>query len=65
MAALYIGGEANPAPWEWTELYLCRDVYHCTPSELQQQDWATVQRHLLALEIEHEVKEAKRKEKES
>lgn len=25
----------NPPPWEYIRLILCRDVYHCTPLELE------------------------------
>lgn len=41
---------------EYTELVLCRDVYHCTPTELDAQDWARVQQHLICLEIEARVR---------
>lgn len=39
-------------PWEMIELYLCRDVYHCSPSELDRQDPARVFAHLEALDGE-------------
>ena len=42
-------------PWAWTELILCRDVYHCRPSELEEEDWATVATHLALLEAKAEM----------
>ena len=46
-----------PQPPELLELRLCRDVYHCTPTELAQQPLETVLDHLTCLQIEHEVRE--------
>ena len=45
--ALHTGG--RPVPWEYVELILCRDVYHCTPEALDDQDPVRVFRHLEAL----------------
>jgi hypothetical protein len=42
-------------PWAWTELLLCRDVYHCRPSELYDEEWATVSTHLALLEAKAEM----------
>lgn len=39
-------------PWEYIELQLCRDVYHCTPEELDRQDWERVRVHLRLLGAE-------------
>jgi hypothetical protein len=39
-------------PWEWVELQLCRDVYHCLPSELAEEDATTVLLHLSLLDAE-------------
>lgn len=47
-------------PPEYLELLLCRDVYHCTPSELDAQDWERVQLHLVCLNVE--AKLAKREQ---
>lgn len=33
-------------------MQLCRDVYHCTPSELDAQDFETVMQHVRFMEIE-------------
>lgn len=38
--------ETLPAPWEFTQYRLCRYVYHCTPSELDQEERAVVDLHL-------------------
>jgi hypothetical protein len=46
-------------PWEWLELTLCKDVYHCRPSELAEEEWATVQLHLKLLEAKAEVDASK------
>lgn len=50
----------GPQPPEMLELILCRDVYHCTPRELAEQDLDTVLDHLLVLQVEDEVKRLKR-----
>jgi hypothetical protein len=42
-------------PWEVTELYLCRDVYHCTPLELEEVPWEMVERHLIIINAESEL----------
>lgn len=39
-------------PWEWTELQLCREVYHCLPSALAGEDYDTVATHLEMLAAE-------------
>jgi hypothetical protein len=51
----------GPPPPEYVDLILCRDVYHCTPAELDEQEAARVQAHMLCLEME--VKVAKQREK--
>ncbi len=45
----------GPPPWEYIELVLCRDVYHCTPVELSHIPAEIVMRHLAVLGIEGEV----------
>jgi len=32
-------------PSEWTDFILMRDIYHCTPSELDEQDDAMIEMH--------------------
>lgn len=49
-------------PWAWTELMLCKDVYHCRPSELAEEEWATVSTHMALLEAKAEVDEGKGKQ---
>lgn len=43
-------------PWEYVVLQLCRDVYHCRPSELEQEDAAVVRVHLALLSTEARVR---------
>ncbi len=45
-------------PAEYVDLVLCRDVYHCTPAELDEQDWERVATHLVCLEVETKVRKA-------
>lgn len=42
----------GPAPERLIELILCRDVYHCTPVQLQQVDLATIAAHLTCISAE-------------
>lgn len=48
---------------EYVLLQLCRDVYHCTPLELDEQDWGTISVHLALLTAESKVREAEAKER--
>lgn len=41
---LYTGG---PAPPEYVEMKLCRDIYHCTPIELEEVPLPKVIAHLI------------------
>lgn len=50
-----------PPPWEYVELVLCRDVYHCTPSQLRKENAEDVFAHLEMIGMENQVDEAKRK----
>lgn len=52
--ALFTG--SGQAPVEYTELQLCRDVYHCRPSELAEEDAAVVRVHLALLTAESRVR---------
>jgi hypothetical protein len=38
---------------------LCRDIYHCTPGELDQQDWSRIQAHVEVLAAEAQVRNMK------
>jgi hypothetical protein len=42
-------------PWEYVEMRLCRDVYHCLPSELDREDWGRVRMHMAMMEAETKV----------
>ena len=53
ITALWTNG---PAPAEYTELYLCRDVFYCTPSQLRAEAAEDVLAALACLEAEHYVR---------
>lgn len=48
-------GLSRELPWAYTELRLCRDVYHCTPSELDRQDADRIQMHIAIMNLEAEA----------
>ncbi len=56
---LWTGGVS--APPEYTDLRLCRDVYHCTPSELDAQDARTIALHIAFMNVEEKVAQRKRR----
>ena len=47
--------------WALTELYLCREVYHCRPSELGEEDAETVLFHIELINVERKVEKFKAK----
>lgn len=49
-------GIRREMPFQYTMLRLCRDVFHCTPSELLEQDWELVQDIIAVLNAEEEFK---------
>lgn len=51
-------------PLEYVELILCRDVYHCRPSELEDEDLFTVLKHLACLEGEAKYRKMEEKKRE-
>lgn len=51
----------EPAPLEYIELMMCRDVYHCAPKDLP--PWRIIRRHLAMLEVEATVKAKRQKAK--
>jgi hypothetical protein len=57
---LWTGG--GSAPKEWTDVLLYRDIYHCTPSQLEEQDLGTMRVHLALLDAEARAEAAKRGE---
>jgi hypothetical protein len=42
----------HPPPMEYIELLFCRDIYHCTPSELRKERLADILLHLSLIESE-------------
>jgi hypothetical protein len=48
-------------PPEYIDLVLCRDVFHCTPSALQQEDAVDILNALACLEAEKKVRKAQEK----
>lgn len=59
-AALWTGG---PLPQPMVELMLMRDVFHCTPSELDEQDAERIFEVLACLRAEQDVAEARAQSK--
>jgi hypothetical protein len=53
-------GQKRALPWAWNEFRLCRDIYHCTPSELDEQEWDRVRVHIAIFNIEAEAEELRR-----
>jgi len=47
---------------EYVRLVMCRDVYHCTPTELEAVSWKTIQEDLFMIGIERSV-QARRSKK--
>ena len=43
-------------PWEYTELKLCRDVYHCLPSALDDESWPRIRSHIAVMEGEYQAR---------
>ncbi len=50
-------------PAEYLELYLCREIYHCTPVQLAEVPLPKILAHLTCLDVEAKVREAKSKSK--
>lgn len=48
-------------PWEYTEMVLCRDIYHCVPSQLDREDYERIMRHLDMYNTEQDVKHKRQK----
>lgn len=55
-------GRGQP-PAEYVDLILCRDVYHCTATALDEQDATRVAGHLACLGIEGQVQKARSRKK--
>jgi hypothetical protein len=46
--------DKGPAPDEYIDLLLCRDVYHCLPSQLDEEDHLVISSHLTMMDAEAE-----------
>jgi len=57
-AHLWVGEEA---PMEYIRLIMCRDVYHCTPTELEAVPWRVIQEDLAMMQIERTVRTRRNK----
>lgn len=51
MAAHLVTGTMPPPP-DYIVLVLCRDVYHCTPSQLRRENPVEIMRHLTCIAAE-------------
>ena len=51
----------EPAPLEYIELMMCRDVYHCAPKDLP--PWHVIKRHIAIMEVEADVRKRRQKAK--
>ena len=38
--------QVGDLPWVYTEYILCTKFYHCLPSELEEEDWSVINRHI-------------------
>jgi hypothetical protein len=45
---------------EYIRLVMCRDVYHCTPTELEAVPWRVIQEDLVMMQIERKVRERRK-----
>lgn len=52
-SSLWLGG--GDLPWDYYEYVLCRHVYHCLPSELHEEPWENVRKHLAVIRGERRV----------
>jgi len=55
--------KSGEPPWEFISLKLCREIYHCLPSQLGEEDWAEIEYHLYLLGVEAEVQQFQRDSK--
>lgn len=42
-------------PTEWTDFLLATKVYHCTPSELDEQEDGVIEMHLAFIEVQGDM----------
>lgn len=57
--AKYLWTRTGEPPLEYIELILCRDVYHCLPSQLYKEDYRVVAAHLALADEEAQIREAR------
>jgi hypothetical protein len=53
LAHLWTG---TPPPDDYIDFWLCTQVYHCLPSELDEQDHEMIMKHLTMLGAENQVR---------
>lgn len=46
---------------EYIRLIMCRDVYHCTPTELEAVPWQVIHEDLVMMQVERMVRERRNK----
>jgi len=46
---------------EYIRLVMCRDVYHCTPAQLEAVSWNTIQEDLMMIAVERNVQQRRSK----
>jgi hypothetical protein len=46
---------------EYIRLIMCRDVYHCTPTELEAVPWRIIQEDLTMMHVERTVRARRNK----
>ena len=48
--------DPSDLPFEYIKMLLCRDVYHCLPSELDNEAWCDIELHLALMKAETAAK---------
>jgi hypothetical protein len=46
---------------EYIRLIMCRDVYHCTPTELEAVPWSVIQEDLTMIAVERTIRARRNK----
>lgn len=57
--SLFLNNEQFPPPFEYLELQMMRDVYHCDPVTFESIPYDTVMLHIALLNVENEVEQFK------
>jgi len=58
-AFLWTDGTSGDAPIQWQNFILMRDIFHCTPSELNAQSMQDIAAVLACIDVEPRIKTAK------